>query len=183
MHLIRTTAARTAASLVLLGVALASCSSGEAGNPSPATTASVDTEETTKPTSTSSASNSLADVDPCEVLNSVAPQFGLTKIEEDDSDSCVADYSNSVSIGLDVHADRGLADYQPEPTSELSDTSVGGRKAKLVKKALTSTSCAMVVEVSATSRFDVFASANASLDEACRAATDVATAVEPKLPK
>ncbi|WP_189223949.1 DUF3558 family protein [Saccharothrix coeruleofusca] len=168
-----------------MGLALVSCSDGEAGDASPVstTTTTTDAGGATSSTSKQASGNALESIDPCEVLNSVASQFNLTRIEEGDSDSCAADYSKTVTVQFDIHADRRLADYRPEPTSELSDTSVGGRKAKLVKKALTSSSCAVAVEVSATSRFDVFASANASLDEACDAATKVAAAVEPKLPK
>ncbi|MBP2339617.1 hypothetical protein JOF41_005795 [Saccharothrix coeruleofusca] len=182
--MIRTAAVRTTASLLLAGLALASCSDIEVGDASPvSTTTTTDAPGTTQSTSKSAAGITLESVDPCEVLSSIASQFNLIEIEEDDSDSCSAVYSKTVTVQFDIHADRRLADYRPEPTSELSDTSVGGRKAKLVKKALTSSSCAVAVEVSATSRFDVFASANASLDEACDAATKVAVAVEPKLPK
>ena len=60
---------------------------------------------------------------------------------------------------------------------------IGSRKAKLVKAPSTKSSCLVAIEVTSTSRVDVGASANASLAEACDAATKVATAIEPKLPK
>ncbi|WP_189223948.1 hypothetical protein [Saccharothrix coeruleofusca] len=117
------------------------------------------------------------------MLESIASQFGLTKIEEDDSTSCDAVYSDSVSVRLDVYPDAGLVDYSPGPSSVISDTNVGSRKAKLVEKALTSSSCAVAVEVGVSSRVDIAASADTSLDEACDAAARVAVAVESKLPK
>lgn len=176
--------ARTVSSIVLVGLALTSCS-GEAGNPSAETTTTTTTTRSAVETTSSSSESgsSLAGFKPCPVLESIASQLGLTEIEEADSSSCDAVYSDSVSVRLDVYPDQGLADYSPGPNSVISDTNVGTRKAKLVEKALTSSSCAVAVEVSASSRVDIAASADASLDEACRAATDVATAVEPKLPE
>ncbi|GGP56480.1 DUF3558 family protein [Saccharothrix coeruleofusca] len=183
VHLVRTTAARTTALLMLAGLALVSCS-GEDGTPSPATTTTTAvTASTTRPTSTSSTGNALGSVDPCEAFDSNASRLGLTQVEEDDSDSCTATYSDSVTLGLDIHPDKGLADFVPQAATELSDTQVGSRKAKLAKKAFTSSSCAVVIEISATSRIDVFASADASLDEACEAVTKVVVAIEPNLPK
>lgn len=185
VHLIRTALARTAASLALAGLALVSCSDGESGSPSPVTTTTAGAKSTTGATSASSpaGAQSLSDFKPCPVFTSIGSQFGLTEIEEEGSKSCTAEYSDSVTVRLDVHPDKGIADFVPESATELSDISVGSRKARLAKKALTSSSCAVIIEVGPTARVDVFASADASLDEACRAATDVATAVEPKLPE
>ncbi|MBP2339624.1 ABC-type phosphate transport system substrate-binding protein [Saccharothrix coeruleofusca] len=183
VNLIRVTVARLALSAVLVALALTSCSA-EPGDPS-AETATTTTARSTVETTSASAegSSSLADFKPCPVFESIASQFGLTKIEEGDSTSCDAVYSDSVSVRLDIYPDAGLADYSPGLSSAISDTSVRGRKAKLVEKALTSSSCAVAVEVSTSSRVDIAASADASLDEACDAATEVAAAVEPKLPR
>jgi hypothetical protein len=123
----------------------------------------------------------LADFDPCAVLNSVASQLNLTEIEKEGGDTCLANYSSSVSFSLAAHPELGIEDTVGG--TEKSDIPVGSRKGKLVKSPTTTASCLVAVEVTPTSRVDVGASANASLDEACEAATKVATAIEPKLPK
>ncbi|MBP2339615.1 hypothetical protein JOF41_005793 [Saccharothrix coeruleofusca] len=170
---------------MLLGVGLAGCG-GEQGNPSAASTTAVtgtSTNASIPSVSSTSGGTSLAGFDPCGPFNDVAGRFGLTEIEEADSTSCDAEYSKSVSIRLDVHLDSGIADYNLLPDAEPSDTQVGSRKAKLVKKTLSASSCAVAMEVTTSSRIDVVATANVSLDEACDAVTKVAAAVEPKLPK
>ncbi|GGP56475.1 hypothetical protein GCM10010185_30770 [Saccharothrix coeruleofusca] len=175
--------ARTVVPLVLLGVALVGCTSNEPGSPSAATAITTDAEDATTSTRPVSGGASLADFDPCAPFNEIASQFGLTEIAEDDSTSCNAELSKSVSVRLDVHPTLGLADYRLLPHAEASDADVGARKARLVKKTFSSSSCAMAMEVTSSSRIDVVASANASLDEACDAVTKLATAVEPNLPK
>jgi hypothetical protein len=71
------------------------------------------------------------------------------------------------------------------PSSKASDISIGSHKARKVGApgGGTTSSCAVTIEITSKSRLDVVASANASQDEACDAATKLATAVEPKLPK
>ncbi|MBP2339621.1 hypothetical protein JOF41_005799 [Saccharothrix coeruleofusca] len=185
-QLIMIDAGRGVVPLVLLGAVLSGCASGETGGASPAvTTTTVDagTGSAVKSTTKQSIGSSLVDLKPCPVLASIGEQFGLTEIEEDGTESCNAVYSDSVSVRLDVHADKGLADYVPGPDAEITETNIGSRDAKLVKKSASTTACAVAVEVSASSRVDIAASADTSLDEACDAATKVAAAVGPKLAK
>jgi hypothetical protein len=182
IQLIRTTVVRVVVPFALLGLALTACT-GETGDPTPATTTTRTAGDTGTTTTSAPEGPSLADFKPCPTLTEVGSQFNLTEITEDGTDSCEAEYSDSVSVRLDVHADKSLADYVPGPEAQQSDTSIGGREAKLVQKAFTSSSCVVAIAVGDSSRVDVFASADASLDEACEAATKVATAVEPKLPK
>jgi hypothetical protein len=142
------------------------------------------TPKTSSPTGTSSgASTSLASYKPCDELKVVAGQLGLTEIAEEGTHKCGARYGATVSLGVEAFLDIGLKDVSGGPNAEFSDVPVGARKAKLVKKAFSNSACAVAIEVSAKSRVDVVASANVSLDEACEAATKVATAIEPKLPK
>ncbi|MBP2339619.1 hypothetical protein JOF41_005797 [Saccharothrix coeruleofusca] len=127
--------------------------------------------------------DTLADFDSCKVLESVAGQFGLTEIEEVGTQECQAEYSTSTGVTLKAWPELGIAEAKGGPNAEISDTRINGRKAKLVEKAFTSSACMIALEVDAKSRVDVITSANVSLDEACDAATKIAAAVEPKLPK
>jgi len=120
---------------------------------------------------------------PCDELNVVAGQLGLSGIEEDGDQECSARYATTVAVRVKAFLDIGLNDVAGGPNAEFSDIAVGSRKAKLVKKAFSSSACATAIEVSATSRVDVVASANISLDESCDAATKVATAIEPRFPR
>ncbi|HEX6341588.1 DUF3558 family protein [Umezawaea sp.] len=180
---------RSVVSIVALVLVLAGCSQQEGGNPAPATTtgmSSTSAAEPTTPTSSSSgAGNALATFDGCKVLTAVAGQFSLTDIEEIAKEQCGAKYGAvpGVSVSLRARPDLGYEEAQGGPNAELTNTTVGSRKAKLVKKAFSSSSCLVAVEVTSTSRVDFMSSANASLDDACAAATAVATAVEPSLPK
>lgn len=172
---------RPVLALALASLALVGCSTNEPGNPTPGTTtAGGSTSEDSSPTTTSEAGDPLADFDPCAALEEVAGQFNLTGIEKDGED-CFAQYSSSVTV-LVGPIDAPLAEAGKGPQAEVSDTTVNGREAKLVRKAYTNTACAIALKVG-DGRVDAVASANASLDEACDAATKVATAIEPQLPK
>lgn len=174
---------RATLTLTVMGIALVGCSTGDPGDPRPATTtAGSTTKATSGPTSTSASGGSLASYDPCAELEAVASRFNLTAIEDKGDQECYARYSSSVAIQVGVISDSSLAEAGKGPNAEVSDTTVNGRTAKLVRKAASNTACAVAMGVGA-DRVDVAASATASLDEACDAATKVATAIEPKLPK
>ncbi|HWO67890.1 MAG TPA: DUF3558 family protein [Umezawaea sp.] len=172
-------------SLVALCVGLTGCSTQQPGNPTAGTTTSTSatTSENPSPTTSTGAGGSLAQFDSCAVLTGVAGPLGLTAIEEDGAQECKSRYATTVSVRVKAFPSLGLKDVTGGPNAEFSDVTVGAHKAKLVKKALSSSACAVALEVGPTSRVDVVASANASLDEACAAANAVATAIEPKLPK
>ncbi|WP_157619825.1 hypothetical protein [Saccharothrix sp. NRRL B-16348] len=169
--------------MVVLGTIAAGCSTKEPGDASAGTTTSTTTDQASPTTSTkpSGSGDSLADFDECEVLNSIAPQLNLTDIEVVIGETCGASVSTTASVAVKGHPDLGLDDVVPG--GQQSDITIGSRKAKMVKQSTTQTSCLIAVEATPTSRVDVAGSANASLDEACAAATAVATAIEPKLPK
>lgn len=173
--------------LAVVGTALGGCSTREPGNPSagPNSTASTGSPTTVSSLTASSAgaSASLANYKPCDELTAVAGQLPLTEIEKEGTTGCGARYGTTVSLGVKAFLDIGLKDVSGGANATFSDTNIGSRKAKLVKRAFSDSACAVAIEVSATSRVDVVASANTSLDEACDAATKIATAIEPKLPK
>lgn len=172
---------RVILALAVLGAVATGCSSEEPGDPTPQGSDSTSTERTSQTTSTkpSSGGASLTDFDACEAVNSVATQLNLTEIEVD-GDACDAEFSATVSVTVEPKPDLKIDEAVGK---ELSDIDVGPRKAKLVKAPATDSSCLVAIEVTETDRVDVIAVANASQDEACDAATKVATAIEPKLPK
>lgn len=181
--MIKGLSARVVLSLAVLGAVATGCTTGGTATPGTTTSVATTTERTSKTTTSTKAStggDALAEFDPCAALNSVAAGLNLTEIEPRDDRECIAEYSSTVSIGLTKHPELAIADAVG---GEKTDIPIGSRKAKLVKTPTTSSSCLVAIEVTATSRVDVASSANASLDEACEAATKVATAVEPKLPK
>ena len=179
--MIKDSSARVVLSLAVLCAVATGCTTGGTATPGP--TGATTTEQTSKTTASSKPSNGgdlLADFDPCAVVNSVAAQLKLTEIEEEGGDTCIANYSSSVAFSLAAHPELGI---EETVGGQPSDIAVGARKAKLVKSPTTTASCLVAIEVTATSRVDVGTSARASLDEACAAATAIATAIEPKLPK
>ncbi|MFD0199430.1 MULTISPECIES: DUF3558 family protein [Saccharothrix] len=179
--MIKGLSARVVLSLAVLGVVATGCTTGGTATPGP--TGATTTERTSEATTSTKPSNggdALADFDPCEVINSVAAQLNLTEIEESGARECLAEYSTTASVSLVKQPELAIGDAVG---GEMTDISVGSHKAKLVKTPTTSSSCMVTIEVTATSRVDVTSSTNASLDEACAAATAVAEAVEPKLPK
>lgn len=167
--------------MAVLGAVAAGCTTG--GTATPGTTGATTTEQasrTTTSTKTSNAGDVLADFDPCAVLESMATQLNLTEIEETSDRECLAEYSSTASISLVKQPQLSIGEAVG---GEATDIPVGSHKARLVKTPTTTSSCMVTVEVTAKSRVDITSSTNASLDEACEAATKVATAVEPKLPK
>ncbi|ATE53232.1 DUF3558 family protein [Actinosynnema pretiosum] len=176
------------AAAILAAAALTACSTVEPGNPSAASpqgSASGSTSAS-KPTSGSAPSDQLSS---CEILTEVAAEQDLENIQERtggaaSTDACNAENSKKkLSLGLSIYPTLALADYKPGPTSKISDTTVGTRKAKLVKEAASQLDCVIAIEISPTSRADVFAYSINSLDEACATAETLAKAVEPSLPK
>lgn len=173
----------------VFGLVATACSQGEIGTPTPVTnTAAPASSASPTPPSTagsSSSGNSLASFDSCQALTSVATQFKLTEIKEVARQECGAEYGSTsgVSVSIKAWPDLKIQDVKGGPNAEFSNTTVGARAARIVKKAFTSSDCAVAVQVTPTSRVDFIASANASLDDACAAATALATAVEPTLPK
>ncbi|TQM82257.1 uncharacterized protein DUF3558 [Saccharothrix saharensis] len=173
---------RIVLSLTVLGAVVTGCTTGGTATPG-STTTSGTTEQTGKGTTTTKPSgggDSLADFDSCEVLNSVAAQLNLTEVEEESRGACGAATSPAGGVSIKAQPELAIADAVGD--GKKSDTSIGPRKARLVEAPGTNTSCLVAVEVSPTSRVDVIASTR-SLESSCELATNVATAIEPKLPK
>ncbi|WP_041836642.1 hypothetical protein [Actinosynnema mirum] len=174
------------AGALLLAAALTACSTVEPGSPS----ASSDQESGTaqSPTTRSSSGSggtTTGDVDSCEVLTSVAGQNDLREIKKDSitDNTCFAKTSKRETVHLTIYPDLSLEQYQANSLTEMSDTTVGSRPAKKAKKAVAQLDCVIAIEISPTSRADVFAYSINSLDEACAKAEALAKAVEPSLPK
>ncbi|MFI9006997.1 hypothetical protein ACIGNX_07175 [Actinosynnema sp. NPDC053489] len=179
--MIKGLSARVVLSLAVLGAIATGCTTG--GTATPGTTTVPTTGQPSRTTTSKPAGGGdpLADFDPCPVLESVSSQLNLSEIEKVDEKECGAEYSPTVSFGLTKQPELAIGDAVGN--GKKSDISIGSRKAKRVEAPATKTSCLVAVEVGPTSRVDVIASSDNSLDAACEAATKVATAIEPKLPK
>ncbi|MCE6995782.1 DUF3558 domain-containing protein [Saccharothrix sp. S26] len=176
--MIKVLSARVFLASVVLGLVLTGCTTEGTPTPSAGSTTTEKTVETTTSTKASGSGNTLADFDACEALKSAAG-LQLTEIEAD-GQACDAEFSATTSVTVKAQPSLKIDEAVGK---ELSDITVGSRKAKLVKAPSSESSCLVAIEVTATSRVDVGASANASQAEACEAATKVAEAIEPKLPK
>ncbi|WP_309109714.1 DUF3558 family protein [Saccharothrix sp.] len=176
-------AIRSILSIAVVGVALAGCTTKEPGDPSAGATATTTTASKPTTTSEQSGGDALADFDPCAAMNAVAAQFSLTRIEAE-SRGCGARWGQTTtSVGLKVQPELSIAEAVGASGARFIDTNIGSRKAKKVEAGFTDTSCLIAVEVGPKSRVDFVAEATASVQESCDAATKLATAIEPKLPK
>lgn len=180
--MIKGSSARVILSLAVLGAVATGCTTGGTATPGATTgsTATGQTSKTTTSTKPSSGGDSLANFDPCGVLESVSAQLNLTEVEKVDEKECGAEYSATVSVSLTKQPELAIGDAVG---GQKTDVPIGSHKAKLVEAPASKNSCLMTVEVTPTSRVDVAASSNNSLEAACEAVTKVATAIEPKLPK
>jgi hypothetical protein len=182
--LIKGLPARVALSLAVLGVVATGCTTGGTATPGP-TTGSTSAEQTSKATTSSSepsgGGDSLADFDPCAVLESLKSQLNLSNVEKVDEKECGAEVSTTAYFGLTKQPELAIADAVGD--GKKTDIPIGSHKARVVEAPASKNSCLVTVEVGPTSRIDVIAVSNASGAEACELATKVATAVEPKLPK
>ncbi|MFI9813024.1 DUF3558 family protein [Saccharothrix variisporea] len=170
--------------LAVLGVVLAGCSAKEGGTATPGSTAATTTGTSAKPTTTSAGGgDGLASFDPCAAMKAAAGQVPLTDVENDGKQECKAQYGSTVSVRVKAFPSLGIADVVGGANSKFTEIPVGNHKGRRVTAPVSDSSCAVAIEITPKSRVDVVASANASQDEACDAATKVATAIEPKLPK
>ncbi|ATE56992.1 hypothetical protein CNX65_29960 [Actinosynnema pretiosum] len=113
----------------------------------------------------------------------MASEFSVTNVERSsDGEDCKGDLPEVRSVTIQVYSDLGLAQHNPGTQGVVTDIDVNGRPGKLVEKALTKFDCAVVLELTETSRVDVFASASVTNDS-CSVAQRIATAIEPDLPR
>ncbi|ACU39938.1 hypothetical protein [Actinosynnema mirum] len=168
---------RTLPALLCLA-ALSACTSSEPGTASPA-------GSPTQAVPTGSAAPSgqdLSALDACELLKGISSTVPTQTPKELGQHECEAVVNRDHTIAINIRPELGLADYNLGSQAEPSDTTVGSHEGKLVKKSLTNLDCTVVIGVGAKARVDVVGISDASLDEACSLATEVATAIEPKLP-
>ncbi|MER5264430.1 hypothetical protein ABTZ99_20390 [Actinosynnema sp. NPDC002837] len=174
---------RVVLSLAVLGAVATGCTTGGTATPGP--TGATTTEQTSKATTSSSkpsgGGDSLADFDPCAVLEPLMSQLNLSNLEKVDEKECSAEYPSLGLTSVTKQPELAIADAVGD--GKKTDISIGSRKARVVEAPASKNSCLVAVEVGPTSRVDVFAVSNTSGAEACEVATKVATAVEPKLPK
>ncbi|WP_306743858.1 hypothetical protein [Saccharothrix yanglingensis] len=183
--MIRNLVVRSVLPVAVLGAVLAGCTSTP-GTPTPETTgaATATTGGATSPTTSGAAAgDGLADFDVCAELEGVASALGLTEIERKGAQDCEARYAGRIGVRVKAQPELGVEEFVPGSDSKISDLPLGGHRAKLVTAPLTTSSCAVTIEVTPSSRVDVVSSSPATQEQACEAATKVATAVEPKLPK
>lgn len=165
--------------VVVLGFALAGCSSNEPGKATAADTPSATSGSS--PTSSSSGTG-IGEVDPCSLLKSAdVSELKLTTAEKVDENSCQWRTEDRTLVRVNTYPKLGVKDYELGPNSEPSDIKVGTHEAKLIKKVLTNTSCAVVIKLTDTSSVDVNATGS-KLEATCPAAQSVAEAIEPNLP-
>jgi hypothetical protein len=182
--LIKGLSARAVLSLAVLGAVVTGCTTGGTATPGP-TTGSTSTEQTSKATTSSSkpsgGGDSLADFDPCAVLESVKSQLNFSNLEKVDEKECGAEYSSTGYFGLTKQPELAIADAMGD--GKKTDIPIGSHKGRVIEAPASKNSCLVTVEVAPKSRVDIIAVSNTSGAEACEAATKVATAIEPKLPK
>jgi len=189
MQLSRNLVVRSVLPVAVVGVVLAGCSSKTPGDASAVdetttTTTTTTTSERTTTTSASGGRDGLANFDPCAELNAVADRLSLSRIEKGGKQECDARWGETTTkVSVKALPELGVGEVVLSPGAQSSDLTVGSHRAKRAKGALSSTDCLVTVEITEKSRVDVIASSTSSVDEACDAATQVATAVEPKLPK
>lgn len=168
--------------LLLVAGTVTACSTQEPGTPSAAPSGESGSTKTSSPASSSSGT-SLDELDPCEVLTKVASRSDLTDVTDAGEGSCSAKNSKRASVQLDVLPTLGISQYKAGANSEISETTVGGRAAKLVKKTVTDLDCTVTIEVTSSSRVDVTGYSISSIDDSCAIAQALAKDVEPELPK
>ncbi|WP_206745048.1 DUF3558 domain-containing protein [Saccharothrix sp. CB00851] len=184
MQLTTNLVARSVLAVAVFGAVLAGCSNTP-GSPVPETTGATTSAagDAGSTTTSAPAGDSLADFDACGQLEGVASELGLTAITEDGVRQCKARYAGTVGVLVKAFPELSIEEYVPGANSQITDFPMESHKAKRVTAPASSSSCAVTIEITSSSRVDVVSSARASLDEACDAAAKVATAIEPRLPK
>ncbi|GAA1357218.1 hypothetical protein [Saccharothrix algeriensis] len=187
MQLTRDLATRSILLILVAGLVLTGCTTTDPGNAT-AGRDSTFTTETSEGTTTTSApaggGDELAKFDACAELNAVAGQFALSRIEKVGAKGCQARWGQTTTaVTIVAVPELPIGEATGGPDARYSDVMIGARKAKRVEAGLTDVSCLVAVEVTAESRVDFYGAATTSVDESCAAATKLAEAVEPKLPK
>lgn len=178
------------AAFAALLVLLAGCSERTEGTPSPGAAPTgqdqtTSTEETTTESGEPGTSGGLADLEPCDILDSSdVAALQLTGGEEKTVGAARAcEYrregptiNESFAVGVALWDDKGLDDLNAEDVQPLPN--IGSHEAASFKEA---EDCGIAIVISGTSRVDV-SSTGGDPQQGCQLTTQVATVVETKLP-
>lgn len=168
----------SAAGLVVAALTLSACGAAPAKAPS---------GDTGSGTTNSSQANALGDLDPCTTLSSgEAAQLGAegpgTRRDVAGSQGCRWDTPEGL-LAVSLHPDRAL-DKLNVSGEQVEDTSLNGRKAKLVRPNEQDGSCELLVEVTASTSAGISGTTDDMNNEtACQLAQKAAPFVEAKLPR
>ena len=177
------------ATVAALLVLLAGCTERTSGDPSASGSPTSASEQTTdEPTSTSEDSGGgVADLKPCDVLQSEDLQaLGLTGGEETESNGARAcryrhegaTLNDTLTVSVELFDSVGLADLNTDNIQELPK--IGSHEAKSWTDSLGA--CGVSLGVTDSSRIDNTAIGGENQQLACQLATQLATAVERRLP-
>lgn len=175
----RLTPGLTAIALLAL---LAGCTEKNGG------TASPTSDNTTPPSSSSTApTNIFGAMKSCDVLDKAVEGQGFAPGSVDKvggNNGCVTTKSQFGTIGVHLQPDQGIDNTNSDP-SKVHDGTVNGRKSAEIRNGVSSKGdCAIMIEVTKTSRaFVIAALSTGTTEEACAFVYDVAKKVEPQLPK
>ncbi|MER7013383.1 DUF3558 domain-containing protein [Saccharopolyspora sp. NPDC000359] len=137
--------------------------------------------------STSEAAGLPADLDPCQLLTSEeAAQFNpkddAERYDVAGAKNCEWALQNGL-LSVAVHPDRSV-DQLNLDGSDIEETSIGSRRAKVVKPSPDESTCQVVFEITDSTSAGVRVKARGGTnDEACQQATKAAGLVESRLPK
>ncbi|HVW39769.1 MAG TPA: DUF3558 domain-containing protein [Amycolatopsis sp.] len=174
---------------------LAGCSTPEAGNPTVATGANSSSPTAAPSSAQSGGSNELASVEACSLFtDQEAAKFKIEGPGKADNEPASGATStcgwtgrsandSSTSFGVLVRATQGLADVN-KANGTATDGNVNGRPAVQFTSNV-GAKCLIALGVTAQSRVDISYVIGAGQDstEACQSASDIASVVEPRLPK
>ncbi|MGH3517205.1 MAG: DUF3558 family protein [Haloechinothrix sp.] len=183
--------------LAAAALVLASSCSEEPGTPSP----NDNPGENTQPTAATSgpAGTPLDAIVACDLLSvQDLSQFDVTEPGVDegalggsDTSACGWDRASTdkhagASFGIVVRPNQGIDSVVVNSDRTIEDGSFEDRPARILKQQRAAgASCMLALAVGNTSRVDVnvVAAGRATLDEVCDTVNEIATIVEPKLPK
>lgn len=168
-------------------VAITACTGLTPGDakPTPDTgspTASEGTRSSTSPPSSTKASGTLADTDPCSLLTRSEAEQVTGPLQEEPKPEKIGssrgcEFSpNRASFSVGIRTNVGLAGVQANG-GEIKDITVGRHQAKQLLGA--TGSCGIYIGVTSTSRVDVVLNGQG---DPCPPALKIAELVEPKLP-
>lgn len=184
---------------VLLTVAgmsllLSGCSE-EPGLPTP-NSSTPNQPDTSVASSSAPGGTGLAGMSACELMTATeAKPLGITKPSEDSGELAgtgtsrcqwMKDFEGGeggFTLSIVVRPEQGIDSVRVDPGWTSENGEFEGRQARILKQERAGGgSCLLAIEVSKRSRVDVGATGD-STDQTCGLVNDVATIVEPKLPK